>query len=116
MASPTQIRWIDRSQPQTLMTATILMYLNAALGLVFGELFAFPLGTLLVAGQVVAAVGVANEKRWAYWLGVVLVALFVAYLVVNFSFGAVITLIFYGALLALLLHRQSRSYQKIWFK
>lgn len=117
MASPSSIRWVDKSQPQTLVTATVILYLNAALGLIFGELWAFfPLGALLVLGQVASALGVANEKKWGYWLGVVLVALFVAYLLFNFGFAAILTLVFYIALLALLLHPQSRSYQKIWFR
>jgi hypothetical protein len=98
-------RWLDRTQPQTLMMATILMYINAALAIIDGAVL-FPIGAALVAGQVAAGWGIANEKKWGYWLGVALVSLQLAFIVLYFSFGA---------LLALLLHPQSRSYRKIWF-
>ena len=111
----TSLRWVDRSQPQTLMMATIIMYINAGLGVLLGEVLAFPIGTLIVAGQVVAALGVANEKKWGYWLAVALTVVFVAFLVWFFSFAAIINLLFYVALLCLLLHPQSRSYKKVWF-
>lgn len=111
-----QLRWIDRSQPQTLMTATMILYINAVFGLLFGYVFAFGgLGALIVLGQGAAGLGIANEKKWGYWLGVGVTALFVAYLVRYFSFAAVINLLFYGALLGLLLHPQSRSYRRTWF-
>lgn len=113
---PSSLRWLDRSQPQTLMSATILMYMNAVFGILFGQVLAFPIGTALVLGQVAAGLGVANEKKWGYWLGVGLTALWVAFLVLNFAFVSIITLLFYIALLALLLHPQSRSYRKVWFR
>jgi hypothetical protein len=34
----------------------------------------------------------------------------------NFAFVAIINLLFYIALLALLLHPMSRSYRKVWFR
>jgi hypothetical protein len=111
------IRWIDRTQPQTLMMATILMYVNAVLGIIDREVFAlFPVGLILVLGPVASGLGVANEKKWGYWLGVVLTAVQVGFLVLAFSFGAIISLMFYLALLALLLHPQSRSYRRTWFR
>ena len=109
-------RWLDRTQPQTLMMATILMYMNAALGVIDGEVTAVPIGTVLVAGQVAAGWGIANEKKWGYWLGVVLAAVQLAFIVLYFSFGAVLTLAFFAALLALLLHPQSRAFRKTWFR
>jgi hypothetical protein len=114
------LRWVDRSQPQTLMSATILLYINAVLGVISGELwssyYGFPLGAVLVLGQGIAGLGIANEKKWGYWLGVALVAVWVAFLVKYFAFVNIITLLFYIALLALLLHPQSRSYRKVWFR
>ena len=111
------LRWVDRSQPQTLMSATILLYMNAVLGALTGELGAFfPIGLVLVLGQATAGLGIANEKKWGYWLGVVLIAAWVAFLVKHFSFVYIISLLFYIALLALLLHPQSRSYRKVWFR
>ena len=107
-------RWLDRTQPQTLMTATILMYVNAGLQVISGQVL-IPIVAALVAGQVAAGWGIANEKKWGYWLGVALVALQLAFIVLYLGFISVLSLLFYGALLALLLHPQSRSYRKIWF-
>lgn len=112
---PPSNRWVDRTQPQTLMMATILMYINAALGVIAGAVLN-PIGAALVAGQVAAGWGIANEKKWGYWLAVGMVSLALAQTVLILSFASVINLIFYGALLALLLHPQSRSYRKIWFR
>lgn len=114
-------RWLDRTQPQTLMTATILLYMNAALGLINGQISAVifggvPIGIVLVAGQVAAGWGIANEKKWGYWLGVALAGVQLAYVVLYFSFAAILNLAFFAALLALLLHPQSRSYRRTWFR
>jgi hypothetical protein len=113
---PSSLRWVSRNQPQTLSSATILLYINTVLGVITGQIVAFPIGTVLVIGQFAAGLAIANEKKWGYYLGVVLIALWVAFLVLNFAFVGIITLIFYIALLALLLHPQSRSYQKVWFR
>jgi hypothetical protein len=99
------------------MTATIVMYINA----VFGAIFSlqgghFLWGLVLVVGPVAAGLGIANEKKWGYWLGVVLTAVTLAYIILYPSFGGIINLLFYGALLALLLHPQSRSYRRTWFR
>ena len=114
------LRWVDRSQPQTLMSATILLYINAVLGLIGGELWSLwygvPIGAVLVLGQGAAGLGIANEKKWGYWLGVSLTAFWVAFLIHYFSFVFIISLLFYIALLALLLHPQSRAYRKVWFR
>ena len=108
-------RWLDRTQPQTLMTATLLLYINAGLSLISGGLFN-PFGPGLIVGEVVAGWGIANEKKWAYWLAVVLVGLQVVEFALYLSFGSLLNVLFYGALLALLLHPQSRSYRKTWFR
>jgi hypothetical protein len=115
MAMPPN-RWVDRTQPQTLMMATVLMYVNAALDLLltFGGLS--PIGLALVVGQVAAGWGIANERKWGYWLGVALAFLLVAFAVVSLSFGSIVSLLFYGALVALLLHPQSRAYRRTWFR
>jgi hypothetical protein len=109
-------RWLDRTQPQTLMMATVLMYVNAVFGVIDGEAFHIPIGTILVIGPVAAGWGIANEKKWGYWLGVVLAVLEVVFILLYFSIGALLNLLFYGALVALLLHPQSRSYRKTWFR
>lgn len=110
-------RWLDRTHPQTLMMATILMYSNAVLGLIDGFVSVlFPAGLVIVVGQVPAGWGVANEKKWGYWLAVVLAAGQIVVTVLVFRFGWILNLAFFVALLALLLHPQSRSYRHTWFR
>lgn len=111
---PSTVRWIDRSQPQTLMSATIILYINAALSLLTGGLFS--VFALFIVAQVAAGLGIANNRKWGYWLGVAVTGLFILYLIPFFSFAVLLDLIFYGVLLALLLHRQSRSYFRTWFR
>jgi len=112
-------RWFDPSQPQTLQGAVMLCYLTAVfalLGIVFGltaqaELIPLALGA--------AGFGVANEKRWAYRLGVVLAGLNVLldlYLLSQGGVGFILTLLFAVVLLGLFLHSQSREYERIWFR
>jgi hypothetical protein len=120
MAEPT--RWINQSQPQTLYMAQVLLYITAALALLFGGLGAF--GLLFVAAGAGAAWGIANEKRWGYYLGLAFAGLRVLVLLVlllrdgdllfnlNFLIAAVLPV----ALFLLLAHPQSREYQRIWFR
>jgi hypothetical protein len=110
-------RWLDRTQPQTLYLATMIMYINAALGLVstLGSGGAGVFGLVLIVGPVAAGWGIANQKKWGYWLGVVMTVLALAFTVAFFSAGSLISLIFYVALLGLLLHPQSREYRRTWF-
>jgi hypothetical protein len=112
-------RWVDRTQPQTLMMATVLMYINAAFGvfwLIVSPGSANLLVVVLVLGPVAAGWGIANEKKWGYWLGLSLTLVEVVYLLLTPGFGSVITLLFYIALAALLLHPESRSYRRTWFR
>ena len=109
-------RWVDRTQPQTLMMATVLMYVNAALDLLLSIGAFSVIGLFLIVGQVGAGWGIANEKKWGYWLGVALAILLVVFTVLHLSFGSIVSLLFYAALLALLLHPQSRSYRRTWFR
>jgi hypothetical protein len=110
-------RWIDTTQPQTLLIAVILLYLNAAFQLlaVLGGAMTL-IGLALVVGQVAAGYGISNEKKWGYGLGVASAILLVVYLFIG-PFGLdLISLMFDVALVCLLLHPQSREYQRIWFK
>ena len=52
------------------------------------------------------ATGWVCRSPWSRWL----------YLLLHFSYGSVITLLFYVALVALLLHPESRSYRRTWFR
>jgi hypothetical protein len=112
-------KWLDRTQPQTLYIAQILMYLNAALSLLDLLVFGFIPSVFLVVlivGQVLGAWGIANEKKWAYWVAVVIAVAMLLLAFVAFRSTGIITLIFDVALVALLLHPQSRDYQRTWFR
>ena len=118
--------WVNPRQPQTLYIAQLLMYFQGGFSLVFAMLGARSLTIYLLviaAGKVMAAFGIANERRWAYKLGVVVAAIplvLVALLAVTEGLGWLwadpIGLMFDIALLALLLHPVSRNYQRYWPK
>ena len=116
-------RWVNPSQPQTLYIATILLYMSAVFGLLFGALFSI-LGLLIAVGEVAGAYGIANERRWGYLLAVAVAALglvpFILYaagegIAELLDPAILISMVFPVALFALLIHPQSREYQKVWF-
>jgi hypothetical protein len=118
-----QWKWVNQFQPQTLYMATILCYIDAVFGLLFGG-FASPIGLFVIAALGAGGFGIANEKRWGYILGVVVsslaVVLFVLWPLVNdlgviFSLAFLLNILFPVALFCLLVHPMSREYQKIWF-
>jgi hypothetical protein len=102
--------------------ANMLLYINA----VFWLLALFEgagLFGILALGAVFAGLGIANEKKAGYWGGVAVATLNFLFLVLILVGGGgstdiflFINIIFAAALLALLLHPISRSYQRIWFK
>jgi hypothetical protein len=110
-------RWLNTSQPQTLVNATLLLYITAAFDLIFGGLFLGP-GLLFIAGRVAAGWGIANERKWGYGLGLGVTALTVLlyFWLGGLTFGTLVVSAFDIVLLVLLLHTQSREYQRIWFK
>jgi hypothetical protein len=113
----TQRHWFPRHQPQTLQIAVALLYWNAALYLLFG-LIGGGLARLilvLVAVEVVGGYGVANERKWGYWAAVGAAILPFVLLFDGFG-GGLLSLLFEIALVVLLLHPQSRSYYKVWFR
>jgi hypothetical protein len=112
-------RWFNQSQPQTLQTAVILLYVNGVLGLLLGSYG----GLLVCVGMGVGAFGVANDKKWGYGLALAAAVLNVAYIFRVWgvgpaftNFNPLLSLMIGGALVALLLHPMSRSYQRIWFR
>ncbi len=111
-------RFFDASQPQTLQGAVMLCYITAAFG-VISLLLGAGIGIVPVL-LAVGGYGVANEKRWGYLLATIVAGLYllsVLWLVlVSRDFALVLTLLFAVVLMALLLHPQSRHYQRIWFR
>jgi hypothetical protein len=96
--------------------ATLLCYLQA-----FFALLSFaPLLMLVAAALAYGAYGIANEKKWGYALATT-TAVLVVVLVLGFAgadvleFPLILSFMFDVALVALLLHPQSREYQRIWF-
>ena len=116
--------WVNPRQPQTLYIAQMLMYFRGGIALVFGFLFgSLTVFSLLFAvGNVAAAFGIANERRWGYKLGVAVASLtlVISLLLLVRSFGRLwgdlIGLLFDISLVALLLHPISRGYQRYWPK
>lgn len=114
-----QRKWIDHTQPQTLQGAVLFAYLNAALAIVSSLVLGSPflLFFLLMA---VAAFGIAQSRKLAYWAGVVLACLYalgeLAIVVVGGGFAGILNLLFAGVLVVLLLHHESRSYVRSWFR
>ena len=116
-------KWVNQFQPQTLVIATFLLYLNAAFWLL--NLFrGFPaeVAMLAIVTLVYGGFGIANEKKWGYAS-----AIFGALLnfgwpflygisVGNYLSNDPIGFLFSGAIVVLLVHPMSRDYQRIWFK
>ena len=112
-----QTKFLNTAQPQTLVIATMLLYLNA----VFGILSFGPIGITIGLVMGFGGFGIANERKWGYSLGVAGAGANVLLLIIVFGFDVltgllVITFMFDVALFALLMHPMSRDYQKIWFK
>lgn len=110
-------RFLNQFQPQTLVIATMLCYLEGVLGVLSFSPLRVVGGLLLALG----GYGIANEKRWGYALATVMavaqVVLFVSVFgadVLRFPF--ILTLLFDVGLVALLLHPQSREYGRTWFR
>jgi len=120
-------RWVNNTQPQTLQIAVFQLYINAFFELIGrGGAIPFGLGLLFIVGQVGAGFGIANERKWGYGLGVAMAFLpLVSGLALGGLSGVLgsganlatlMNLMFEIALVALLLHPQSRDYQRIWFR
>ena len=112
-------RWFDPSQPQTLQGAVLFSYLNGGIAVLSFLSSRAPIYALLIIGAV-GANGIANERRWGYYLALVVGILFfitqlVEFLFNPFVFAGMLNMLFSVFLVALLLHPMSRSYQRIYF-
>ena len=116
------VKWVNQFQPQTLVIATLICYIDAVFGLIFGVITTSVIvGIIIIVGLGLGGFGIANEKRWGYLLAVVAAVLQLGALVAIFGLDVfrgtiIINLLFDAALVALLLHPMSRDYQRIWFK
>jgi len=113
-------RYFDPSQPQMLQIATFLLYLDAALLVLRGVAFS-PIGLVWTVASAGAAYGMANNKKWGYMVAVGVAAFA---LILPFLFGSTLTdqirfstveFLLAVALVGLLVHPQSREYQRIWY-
>jgi len=129
-------RFLNPTQPQTLQIAVFLLYFDGVLALLgllsrrqslLVALLSLVVNNvsiavvLAVAGYVGGAYGIANEKKWGYIVGLAMAILPFAlgfFYLGNALFGAfgLLGLVFAAALVALLVHPQSRDYERIWFK
>lgn len=125
-------RWYNPNLPQTLVISQFLLYFDAfwaLLGVLSGQGLGL-LGLLVLAGYIYGAAGIASEIRTGYRVAVVVsflplaLRLLVSFgrtggLLGNLGFvlvgASIVNALFEYALIALLLHPQSRDHERIWF-
>jgi hypothetical protein len=112
-------RWIDPRQPQTLQIATFILYFYAVIALI-GALFGQAVYALPALAGAAGAFGMANEKRWGYQLAVLAASVRLLLPIVLYGLTDIlrsnpIGFMMSAAIVALLLHPQSRDYQRIWY-
>ncbi len=105
-------RWVNRYQTQTLVLGNVLLYMEGVFNIARGTFFA-----LIGVGMLFAGYGIANDKKFVWKLGVGASVLSILMRLTSQSIGFEVffSLVFPIALLILLVHPQSREYQKIWF-
>jgi len=119
-------------QPQTLQIATWLLYINGFFALsnfvdsrmevgYIRRFYTFGLvyGLVVIAVHVLGGLLMANERKIGYKLAIVAAFTpFISNLIVYRSLigYSVFNAIFDIALIALLLHTQSQTHQKVWFR
>jgi hypothetical protein len=117
-------RWVNRNHPQTLYIATILLYIDAVFA-VLGGAIGSGYGLLIALGSVVAGLGIANDKRAGWYLGIAVSAIIPFFLarhlwvngldeLLNLDF--LLLAIFPIAQLTALVHPMSRSYTRVYFE
>jgi hypothetical protein len=138
MPALSERRWFNSRLPQTLVISQFLLYFDAfwaLLAVLSGGILGSLLGAVLLLGSLAAyvygAYGIANELKTGYQVAVLasflpFIIRVIAVLQAGVGFldhlgfillpGGVINAIFVYALVALLLHQQSREYQRVWFR
>jgi hypothetical protein len=116
-------KWFDGTQPQTLQSAVILSYINAAFAIFYAVIGLGSSAIImpLLLGAAIGALGIANERRWGYRLCLACASLYLlswVLIVIAFgiSFNIALNLLFAILLVVLLAHPHSREYQRIWFR
>jgi uncharacterized membrane protein (DUF2068 family) len=121
-------QWLNRSHPPMLFVAVFLCYFQAVSGIL--GLLGFSTGVLanstgvylfIVFGLGVGGVGIANDKKWGYWLAMAaaFVHLAMYFILTELEFlgtTLIVSFIFDLALVGLLTHRQIREYTRVWFR
>ncbi len=124
MTSMNKYVWFNHYLPQTLQISVAIAYFRGVmlvLFTLFGGISIIELG--LTALMVAGAFGIANLKRWGYWLSLVSASIpFVfIFLTIGFSIGdllslilspAIVGIVIQVAILALLIHPMSRDFVK----
>lgn len=135
-------KWFDRFQPQTLQIATWLLYINGFFALV--DLLSetgwlgiarvvkgsagLLVGLAVIAGYVAGGWLMANERKWGYRLALFgalspfLLRVWIYWGLDGYGLtdmivgGNIISFLFDAALVALLVHPQSRDHQRIYYR
>jgi hypothetical protein len=120
-----EIKLLDRTQPQTLVIGSLLLYINAAfvlLEMLLGGGFSILFALLFIVLPAGGAYGVANSKKVGYYVAVaaaIIALLPYALAILSSGIGALfsnpIGLVLAIVPIALFLHPHSREYMKIWF-
>ena len=92
----------------------LLLYISAAFDALGGYIGSI-LGIAIIAAKVGAGFGIANEQKWGYQLGVGVAVVMIVGALAGILPAGILSLLFDGILLVLLLHTQSREHQRIWF-
>lgn len=78
--------WLNRLHPQTLLSATMLLYIEGLFNLVRGPFLA-----MVGAAMFPAAWGLANDRRWGWRLGVMAATLAVVWRLRSYGLGNPVT-------------------------
>jgi hypothetical protein len=115
---------MNRMHPQTLSMAVSLGYIGVVFSVLSGT-WLNPIGLVAVLLGFAATVGIANDKKVAWYVAVVLSSIGMlalgAYVLLSgggvlFSVDFLIGIVSPVAYFALLIHPISRSYVKTWFQ